>query len=757
MDDQDDVFDPELDDELEQNWYRLARRTQQLERKMFVALLDGEPHRDSEFQEDVVVADRHSAYNVPGSAEDTDHGVRASYGLLARPRRFEGDRAEALIWAIRAFRTRERVAFGTRMPIVHFCALWPADAAFRWDVSRPTPPGARYGEAMDDVRSELRWMEPGSIATFVVTQTYLQGLTAARLSPALWCITIPIPDHPVDPALVEALVRSGQWRGTEMARLDLKGGPAGSLQLLYRHHEIDEIADLIMLGARLIRGDEPDEYLVDVMIDERELPSPGETADASPAATPAILQKPGSGTGEPADQSSATLTWRTNIAHRNALHRDPSIDPRWHGFGDHLAQAISGLEESFGGGRWGTLAMTCYSAMHGYDGDASPQVRITATDGGWYCEVRDGTADESRPRSAGLGIVPRGWGRGFAIAGDIHPDAHGDDTWEHGRVFPAATSPFEVVHELLHVLTQGHGVLTDDFFAVDGATNWFAEAPGMQPLAGSWIFRLADARGPVTRDSLPLAVTPSPDPGDLRRESAQPLTQVYEMQVDDSETSVFRCRADSAEQAIAIALDAGLHDPLLLAHRPIPVEEQTDRARAAAEHDPLLGPSWMPLIDVLASELDKIEIHRPRTIQSYARVFRFDPNVSPYFQFLRQADGTMLAEVHGPWAGTVGSAPHWEDRVRMLGWRLRGDEESPSSEPLLREQADSPNPTKRFGAERSGYSIVSNVLSMVLFTWEITADDLFALPGHPEVFDASPHLERVNNKSIFRILPPVER
>ena len=776
MDDRDDVFDPELDDELERNWYRVARRSQQVERKLLVNLLecDDDPYED--VHRDLVVASRHPAYNLPGSPDDDEHEVRTGFATMGQGRHFEMDRYEALVWAISAFRTRERVAQGDRLPIVHFCALWPADAAFPWDASQPIPPGAGFGQAVEDVRSELRWMEPGSVATFVVTHAYLDGLRAVRLNAALWCITIPIPNHPVDPALIEELVRLGQWRGAEMARLDLRGGPEGSLQLLFRHHEVNEIASFIMLGARLLSEHEPDEYMVDVMIDELDFRWPDEAPEPDPTAPLpelAILQRPSSDSSATGDETSpAMVAWKTNMDHRAALRSDTRIDPRWHGFGDRFADVIRGLEETFGGGRWGTLAMTCYSAMHAFDGDASPHVRVSAMHGGWYCEVRDGTPDESRPHTAGLGIVPRGWGRGFAIAGDIHPDAHQDDTWDHGRLFPAGTSPFEVVHELLLVLTHGHGVLSGDIFAVDGEANWFAAARGMEPLMGSWVFRLAEATGPSRREtpqhslttapeaSEPQANEPEanePEANDPKEALAATLPHVYEMQVDDSETAVFRCRADSPEHAVSSAIDAGFHDPLILAHAPIPPEEQTDRARAAAESDPLLGPGWMPLIDVLAAELDKIEIHRPRTVQTYGRRFQFDPRVSPYFQFLRQADGTMLAEVHGPWSDGASSMPNWEDRVRMLGWRLRGDEVSVTSEPLLREQADSPNPTKRFGAERSGYSIVSNVLSMVLFTWEITAEDLFALPGHPEVFDASPHLERVNNKSIFRILPPAER
>lgn len=65
MDEQGDVFDAELHDELEQNRYLLAQRSQQAERKLLVRLLEGGADPCDAVHRDHVVASRHLAYNGP--------------------------------------------------------------------------------------------------------------------------------------------------------------------------------------------------------------------------------------------------------------------------------------------------------------------------------------------------------------------------------------------------------------------------------------------------------------------------------------------------------------------------------------------------------------------------------------------------------------------------------------------------------------------------------------------------------------------
>ncbi|RWR22908.1 hypothetical protein D8Y24_07385 [Agrococcus lahaulensis] len=232
---------------------------------------------------------------------------------------------------------------------------------------------------------------------------------------------------------------------------------------------------------------------------------------------------------------------------------------------------------------------------------------------------------------------------------------------------------------------------------------------------------------------------------------SEPEQYVFEFQVRDDEVTAFRCRAGSIDQAMAWARIAGHESAVLVSQAGVPAGEETDTARAGALEDPLLGPRWMPLVDALAGELDNLPAHRPRTVQTYAAKYWFDPNRSPYFQFLRQADGSVLAEVWGPSAESLHGSPDWENRLRLLGWRLRGDQVASLQTPLLREQLDSPNPTKRFDADQSGFTIVRTVLTMIVFSWEVDDQDLFNLSGHPEVFDSAEGLERVEGKPIFRI------
>lgn len=751
-------------DELERNWYHLARRTQQLERKMFVKLLEGEPWpalSGTDTRELLrTEAFKHSEYFPPGSSDNASLSAPSSPLRRLRNEYLHHHRIEALPWALQAFRTRDRVSFGTRHPIVHFAALWAPDRLIPWNASRTSSPARGFYEAVEKLRAELIWAEPGDRVSLVVTHHYTEELTATRLSHSLWCAMIPIPQHAVDPALIEELVRQGQWRGVEMARFDLRHGMTGALQLLYRQSELDELAEVLMLGARLNRESEPDEYLLDVMLNEHKLPWPTEATEEDSTPEPSelkVLQQPAAGesTSSADDPGSATREWLRNMEIRRDLQGDTRLDPRWHGFADRFAQQIRSLEETFGGGRWGTLPMTCYSATHGFDGDQSPQVRISKHLDGWYCEVRLGTDDRGRARPAGVGIVPKGWGRGFGVVGGIYEEARDDTTWANGRLFAAGTSPFEVVHEMLLVLTLIHGVSPDDFFALDGYTSWFAEDAGVQQVPDSWLIRIAPNRSAVSSPT-----EASEESTEARGDEIYPTAVVetgspiraFEFQVDDDEVAHFRCRATSADEARAAAARSGHEDALLMADEPIDRAEQTLTARAAALADPLLGPSWAPLIDALAVEIDGLAASQPRVVQTYGMKYRLDPRISPYFQFLRQSDGTVLAEVTGMRNTGPASSEEWPDRLRLLGWRWSGDSIAAARTPMLREEATSPNPTKRFGAHQSGYSIVRSVLSLVTFSWEIDTADLFALVGHDEVFDAAPGLERVNGgKPIFEI------
>ncbi|WP_425843687.1 hypothetical protein [Agrococcus sp. TSP3-2-1] len=730
--------DAELVDEIEGNWYRLARRTQQFDRKMMLfevgrAMPDGLARHAGGRE-----VFKHTEYFLPSVAHGQAPAFPPRSGQLLL------DREEALAWALGAFATRERVASGERLPSHHFAALWPADRAFPGSAGSAPRLAPGYGDTLEQISRELRWVEPGQIAELIVTHHDLPGLTATRLTPALWCATVPMPPHRVDPWLIEELVRLGQWRGVEMARFDMERGDHGALQLLYRQHEIPELAEVLLLGARLAIGAEPSQYLVDVLVEdveEAELAEPGELPILHP---PTNVDHGGA-----SDQRRAKERWERDMEARGSLRNDPLIDERWHGFADRLASSILALDGDLMGGRLGTLSMTTYAVVHGFDGDESPHVRVIVRDGGWYCQIRSGTDDERSARLQGLGIVPRGWGRGFVLAGEpTVPDEDPSD-WSVGRWFPSGTSPFEVAHELLVQLTLHHGITADDPVTIHGLDYWFPRDPATSRLGDSWLLGFSHVRAEASS-------TPEEDADQAPAlpPSESPAMRLFEFQVDDQETAMFRCRARDLAEAMTKARSAGVGSPILLAEAAIEQAERTEVARARALDDPMLGPSWMPLIDAIANELDVVDANAPRILQLYAAQFRYDPHVSPYFQFLRQSDGTLLAEVRGPWPEPTSSLPAWEERARMLGWRIRGDEVDPTEEPLLQEQADSPNPTKRFGAHQSGYTIVANVLAMVLFTWEITTKDLFCLVGQPQVLEAQEGFERLEGYEVFKLKDP---
>jgi hypothetical protein len=141
----------------------------------------------------------------------------------------------------------------------------------------------------------------------------------------------------------------------------------------------------------------------------------------------------------------------------------------------------------------------------------------------------------------------------------------------------------------------------------------------------------------------------------------------FTVQDKDAEALTFGCIAESLEDAKRQASRAGHREILLLEVRPLEGAEIPEVGRRLAEENPLVGKDWLPLVDLMAKNVDLWKVGDVWILDIFPHN---DPLAggSPYAQALLEPEGSLHVEV-GPTGLLKKSAVDNEDLAQWLGWK----------------------------------------------------------------------------------------
>ncbi len=121
----------------------------------------------------------------------------------------------------------------------------------------------------------------------------------------------------------------------------------------------------------------------------------------------------------------------------------------------------------------------------------------------------------------------------------------------------------------------------------------------------------------------------------------------FRLDGDDPEAPEFACLAASTREAEGRARAAGHRSFSLVSAIAVDPGMRAGINRRLAEN-PLLGPDWSPLVDVLEIVMKRVLSGRPWTFHIYGAAYGYDPSVTPGAQSILEADGSLLVEITGP-------------------------------------------------------------------------------------------------------------
>lgn len=147
---------------------------------------------------------------------------------------------------------------------------------------------------------------------------------------------------------------------------------------------------------------------------------------------------------------------------------------------------------------------------------------------------------------------------------------------------------------------------------------------------------------------------------------------LYTFRLDgpDPEAIDFSCLATSEGEAEGRARAAGHRSFSLVSVVPVDPGMNTSLDRRIAGN-PLLGPDWSPLVDVLEIVMKKVFLAPHWTLHIYGEAYGFDPVVTPGAQCVLEADGSLTVEVTGP---SPRHLTHFAEALEFVGWGPPVDE-----------------------------------------------------------------------------------
>ncbi|WP_394194957.1 UvrD-helicase domain-containing protein [Microbacterium foliorum] len=225
---------------------------------------------------------------------------------------------------------------------------------------------------------------------------------------------------------------------------------------------------------------------------------------------------------------------------------------------------------------------------------------------------------------------------------------------------------------------------------------------------------------------------------------------VFRFRIDDPDPEVvlYGCVAASEAEAALATRGAGFREFVLFDQFPLAPDETMEAASNRIRANPLLGPQWLRIGDVIAIATQRLRTGRFWQMDTYAAAFGHDPYRSPFVQTMLEADGSLHVEVGGV---TVEDLQPMRSRLlEMLGWiDLSADEEA---DPQLVRQL--PLPHRTFEPGWNAAMVAEAVLQTLVLGFGLTESDFFSFGEQPDPpYRDIAGLEVVRDGPMFRIAP----
>jgi len=148
----------------------------------------------------------------------------------------------------------------------------------------------------------------------------------------------------------------------------------------------------------------------------------------------------------------------------------------------------------------------------------------------------------------------------------------------------------------------------------------------------------------------------------------EPKSQYFYFSVHDPDPAArsYGCVAESLDIALRKARWGGFQSTLLLEARPLAGIELAAVGRQHAEHNPLIGAEWLPLVDLIAANMNLRKPEIPWVLELARPDNPIDPD-APFAQARRELDGRIHAEV-GPTYRVEEEGSQNGEILQMLGW-----------------------------------------------------------------------------------------
>jgi hypothetical protein len=214
----------------------------------------------------------------------------------------------------------------------------------------------------------------------------------------------------------------------------------------------------------------------------------------------------------------------------------------------------------------------------------------------------------------------------------------------------------------------------------------------------------------------------------------------FAVQDSDPVARSFGCVARSLELAHRKVKWARYQSVLLLEARPLEGVELSSVGRKRVEENPLVGPEWMPLVDLIAATMNLYKVDKTWLLDVARPENPLDKN-DPYAQVIRQPNGNFHAEV-GPTALLREQAPEKEQLLPLLGW-------SPP------EHRDLPNYYLQFEPATSNEYIAGSLIQALTAVFGMTPEDGFFMFAAKDKKMEIPGIEEIHSDEHVTLTEPL--
>lgn len=275
------------------------------------------------------------------------------------------------------------------------------------------------------------------------------------------------------------------------------------------------------------------------------------------------------------------------------------------------------------------------------------------------------------------------------------------------------------------------------------------EAATGEPAEASLVFVSSDGEaGKVVRVASPAHIEEVSDGLPPERDALE--LHVFRFRIDDPDPEVilYGCVAATLAEAEISARAAGFREITLFDQTPIEPSETVSAATDRIRENPLLGPRWLRIADVIAVATQRLHTGEFWRMDTYAAAFGHDPYRSPFVQAMMEADGSLHVEVGG--VPTQDLQALRSRLLEMLGWIDLSTSHDDDAESLRQ----LPLPHRIFEPGWNAAAVAEAVLQTLVLGYGITEADFFSFGDQqdPPYRDIA-GLDLVDDGPIFRIAP----